>query len=69
MKCGHDKDKSCPVVRQKGVRKCWLVVGTFCGGKVQGDFLQKYKSCVECAYYNYVQVLGSGNSARRRNTG
>ena len=28
--------------------RCWLRVGTMCGGKVQGEFAQKYRTCFEC---------------------
>ena len=27
-------------------RFCWAVAGTFCGGKVQGSFAEKRKSCL-----------------------
>ncbi|NOZ68083.1 MAG: hypothetical protein GXP46_02245 [Deferribacteres bacterium] len=29
-------------------RICWAIAGTFCGGKVQGDFAQKSVSCMSC---------------------
>ena len=31
--------------------RCWLQVGTLCGGKVQSDFSEKRKSCNECEVY------------------
>ena len=34
--------------------RCWLCVGTLCGGKVQGEFAQKYKTCFECDVYTTI---------------
>ena len=36
-----------------GIRnaRCWLVAGTYCGGKVQGQFAQKYGNCKICNVY------------------
>jgi hypothetical protein len=31
-----------------------VVAGTFCGGKVQGFFAQKYKTCKDCDFYKKV---------------
>jgi tRNA A-37 threonylcarbamoyl transferase component Bud32 len=39
-----------------GGRFCWAVAGTLCGGKVQGTFAQKRKSCLECGFYHRVQA-------------
>ncbi|MBI4651913.1 hypothetical protein HY745_11670 [Candidatus Desantisbacteria bacterium] len=39
-----------------GGRACWLVAGTFCGGKVQGDFAQKKVSCLTCNFFNQVKT-------------
>lgn len=36
-------------------RACWVVAGTFCGGKVQGTFAQKYKNCEVCEFYQSVR--------------
>jgi tRNA A-37 threonylcarbamoyl transferase component Bud32 len=36
-------------------RICWAVAGTCCGGKVQGTFAEKRRSCVSCGFYKYVQ--------------
>ena len=54
----------CPVVKDSrldkvhgGVnagRACWVVAGTLCGGKVQGVFAQKYKTCKDCDFYKKV---------------
>ncbi|UCG79458.1 MAG: hypothetical protein JSV21_03135 [Nitrospirota bacterium] len=35
-------------------RACWVVAGTFCGGKKQGTFAEKYKSCEQCDFYGAV---------------
>lgn len=37
-------------------RACWVVAGTFCGGKVQGTFGQKYRNCQVCDFYNKVKT-------------
>ncbi|OGQ95331.1 MAG: hypothetical protein A2521_06970 [Deltaproteobacteria bacterium RIFOXYD12_FULL_57_12] len=39
--------KDCPIFNQKHQR-CWQVAGTYCGGKIQGSFVEKYSSCVAC---------------------
>jgi len=58
MKCGRDKDATtkCPAHANFG-RICWAVAGTFCEGKVQGTFAQKYENCVKCDFYQMVQKL------------
>ncbi len=58
MKCGRDKDATskCPANPNFG-RSCWAVAGTFCEGKVQGTFAQKYEDCVKCDFYQMVQKL------------
>ncbi len=62
-------------------RVCWLVVGSFCGGKIQGTFAEKYKDCTKCAFMALVQkeesltVLGFSltmdeiRKERKENTG
>jgi len=37
-------------------RICWLVAGTFCGGKPQGTFAEKYASCRQCKFYRKVHA-------------
>jgi len=54
----------CPVAREyrlEGVhdgrfsgRACWVVAGTFCGGKAQGTYAKKHKACRSCAFYQLV---------------
>ena len=36
-------------------RICWAVAGTFCGGRVQGDFAQKTASCMTCEVFKRVK--------------
>ena len=36
-------------------RMCWVVGGTFCGSRVQGDFAKKYSSCMECEFFKKVK--------------
>jgi len=58
MKCGRDKDATskCPAYPNFG-RICWAVAGTFCEGKVQGTFAQKYEDCSKCDFYQMVKKL------------
>ena len=37
-------------------RVCWLVAGTFCGGKAQGTFAEKQISCKRCKFYQKVHA-------------
>jgi hypothetical protein len=37
-------------------RACWVVGGTFCGGKVQGSYAQKLANCMECAFYHSIRA-------------
>jgi len=67
--CGHGPkskkgNKTCPTVNEirldgvhNGVRAgraCWVVAGTYCGGEVQGQFAQKYTTCMNCDFYQKV---------------
>jgi two-component system NtrC family sensor kinase len=56
MKCGRDKDATlkCPAFPDFG-RICWVVAGTFCEGRVQGTFAQKYEDCKKCEFYQKVK--------------
>jgi hypothetical protein len=47
-KCG--KEKNCPAYSYHG-RICWYIAGTFCGGKVQGEYAKKIKDCRKCEFY------------------
>lgn len=52
-KCGKEKDESCPAVTKKLGKSCWMVAGTMCGGKPQGIFAEKVKTCSECDFFQY----------------
>lgn len=41
---------------KNGGRICWAVAGTFCGGKVQGDYAQKSVSCMSCEVFKQVKA-------------
>jgi two-component system NtrC family sensor kinase len=58
MKCGRDKDATakCPAYPNFG-RICWAVAGTFCEGKVQGTFAQKYEDCRKCDFYKMAKKM------------
>ena len=36
-------------------RACWVIAGTFCGGRVQGTFAEKEKNCLACDFYKLVR--------------
>ncbi len=52
MKCERDvnNEVKCPAYPSFG-RVCWVVAGTFCEGKVQGTFAQKYRNCMKCGFF------------------
>lgn len=59
-KCGREKGGIkvselgvCPASPSHG-KDCWIVAGTFCGGKVQGTFAQKKASCLTCDWYKTI---------------
>jgi len=54
--CCRDKDATtkCPAYPNFG-RICWAVAGTFCEGKVQGTFAQKYEDCRKCDFYQMLK--------------
>jgi len=35
-------------------RACWAVVGTYCGGSVQGTYARKLKDCLKCDFHEMV---------------
>jgi len=39
---------------RKAGRVCWALVGTLCGGQVQGVFAKKVATCKACEFYEYV---------------
>ncbi len=40
---------------RNGGRCCWVVTGTLCGGRAQGAFLQKMRSCTHCPFFRRVR--------------
>ena len=40
---------------KRGGRVCWALVGTLCFGEVQGVFVEKIATCLECEFYHYVR--------------
>lgn len=36
-------------------RACVFLTGTLCGGKVQGNFADKNKNCMECEFYKILK--------------
>ncbi len=53
LKCWEYKDcgkTDCPSYKADDLR-CWQVAGTFCGGKVQGQFARKFGDCRKCEVY------------------
>jgi len=36
-------------------RACWVIAGSLCGGKVQGEFAQKLGNCWSCDFMNKVK--------------
>lgn len=40
---------------KNGGRACWVVVGTFCDGVVQGSFAKKHHDCAGCDFYKLVE--------------
>jgi len=36
-------------------RTCWITAGTLCGGRIQGSFAKKFRSCEACDFYQMVK--------------
>ncbi len=55
--CPAAVDTSCDGINEgkNAGRICWAIAGTFCGGKVQGDFAQKSVSCMSCDVFKQVK--------------
>ena len=56
--CGREKNGEnvdelgiCPAYPEHG-KRCARVVGTLCGGEVQGTFASKLTDCLKCEFYN-----------------
>lgn len=54
----------CPAYSKNAGQACWLVAGTFCGGKIQGSFAEKEVSCINCEFYKQFDL--SHRSAMRQ---
>jgi len=46
---------------KNGGRICWAIAGTFCGGKVQGDYAQKAVSCMTCDVFKKIKSEEGAN--------
>jgi len=62
MDCTHAR---CPVFNRAADLRCWHTAGTYCGGKAQGAFTEKFKNCKLCEVYRaacptIVEELGEG---------
>ncbi len=54
----------CPAATEKSMdgihrgdnagRSCWIIAGTYCGGKVQGSYALKSANCAKCDFFNLV---------------
>ncbi len=55
--CPASLEKSCDGLNSgnNSGRICWVTAGTFCGGKIQGDFASKLISCIECGFFQRVK--------------
>ncbi len=56
--CPASTETSCNGINsgRNAGRICWAIAGTFCGGKVQGDFAQKSVSCMSCEVFKKVKA-------------
>lgn len=45
---------------KNGGRCCWALVGTLCGGRVQGTFASKSLNCFHCEFYKLVKQEEGG---------
>lgn len=53
IKCWEKKNcmkADCPVMKDEE-KRCWLVAGTMCCGKIEGEYALKYRNCTECDVY------------------
>lgn len=41
---------------KNGGRICWAIAGTFCGGEIQGSFVEKQGSCLNCNFFKLVRT-------------
>ena len=54
--CPSPTEKSLDGIHRgdNGGRSCWIISGTFCGGKVQGAFAAKLENCSACDFFKLV---------------
>lgn len=55
---------TCPAATEKSLdgihrgdnagRACWIIAGTYCGGKAQGTYATKWENCSGCDFFNLV---------------
>ncbi len=55
--CPASTDKSLSGIHdgKNAGRACWVVAGTFCGGKPQGTAAQKEHTCFMCDFFQLVR--------------
>lgn len=53
MRCGRDKDGSCPAYPDYG-RLCWPIAGTKCPDDVRGMYAQSLGNCETCEFFKAV---------------
>lgn len=42
-------------------RACWMLAGTFCGGRVNGTWAEKRLSCMSCSFFKQVRAEQGSN--------
>jgi diguanylate cyclase (GGDEF)-like protein len=56
LRCSEIKGcrkETCPAYNDNDFR-CWLMVGTLSGGKVQGEYAKQYETCFECEVFKVI---------------
>jgi hypothetical protein len=57
---GNPTGEECLAVKTGMGHSCWIMVGTFCGGDLEGEHVQSITSCVECKVYKlYNRINGT----------
>ena len=46
--CPSARKQQCPVYKLKAGTLCWMVLGSYCGGKKQMSWQEKMKTCHHC---------------------
>lgn len=54
----------CPATTEKSMdgihrgdnagRACWVIAGTYCGGKLQGTYAKKIGNCAHCDFFKLI---------------